>query len=68
MKWRLVTTKAEPAPVPRSEVQTHEKESRSNPEAELEVPAQECQQPSEVVGILEEGVIMEVCLTLVECP
>jgi len=69
------TTKAEPTPDPKLEARTHENEPRSNREAEGGVPAQECVEgpeqtiePSEVAGMLEEGVIVEVGLTLFECP
>ena len=67
------STKAKPVPVPKLEPQEHEKELRSNPEAELEASAQESVErleqgvkPSEVVGTLEEGVT-EVGLTSLEC-
>ncbi len=69
------TTKAEPTPVMKLEAQAQEQESRSNHEAEIGAPTQECVErpdqtvePSEVVGTPEEGVILEVGLTLHECP
>ena len=69
------TTKAEPTPVVKLETQGLEKEPRSNHEAEMGAPAQGCVEhpeqsvePSEVVGTLEEGAIVEVGLTLLDCP
>lgn len=69
-------TNAEPKPtsLPKSEAQVHEKESKRNNEAGVGASAQENHErpeqtvePSEVVGTLEEGVIVEVGLTLLEC-
>jgi hypothetical protein len=69
------TIKAEPTSHPKLEAQALEKEPRSNHEAEVGAPAQECVErpeqtvePSEVIGTPEEGVIVEVGLTLLECP
>lgn len=69
------TTKAEPTPLVKLETQALEKGPRSNHEAEMAAPAQECverpkqsDEPSEVVGTLEEGAIVEVGLTQLDCP
>ena len=66
------TTITEPTPVSKLEVQEHEKELRSNPEAEAS--AQDCVEcpehavePSKVVDVPEEDVTMEVGLALPEC-
>jgi len=69
------TTEAGPTSVLKLEEQAREQEPRSNHGAEVGAPAQECvERPnqtveaSEVVGTPEEGVILEVGLTLHGCP
>ena len=66
-------TETGPTSVLKLEEQAHEQEPRGNHEAEIGAPAQECVQrpnqtvePSEMVGTPEEGVILEVGLTLQE--
>lgn len=70
------TSKAEPTPVTKLEARAYEKETTNNPEAEAEAEApthgcverpEHAVEPSEVVGSLEEGVTVEVSLTLLEC-
>lgn len=60
-------TNADPTSLPKLEAQVHEKESKRNHEAGVGASAQEnyerpeqTVEPSEVVGTLEEGVIVEV--------
>ena len=69
------TTEAGPTLVLKLEEQAREQESRSNYEAEIGAPAQECVErpnqtiePSEVVGTPQESVILEVGSTLHEFP
>jgi hypothetical protein len=68
------STKVKPTPVARLEAEEHEKDLRSDSEVEVEASPQDRAEPpgqaveqSEGVGTLEEGVTVEVSLTLLEC-